>query len=454
MILSITKKITNYKRDDNVQRLLSCFAFLAFMLLANYVKAQSAISDEEKRSVVESVAKTMNEAYLFPETGKKMSKFITENYKKKLYKSTSDPIEFAARLTADLLSVGHDKHIRVFFDPQWVQASRSANTKQDSLDVLYRDLPQWKKENFGFKEIKILPGNIGYLKLDGMIDIKFGGETGVAAMNYLSNTDALIIDLRENHGGSNMGSLVASYLFDGEQVQLAELHLREGNKVIQEWTLAHVPGKRMPNTPVYILTSNFTFSAAEAIAQRLKVLKRAITIGENSGGGAHITEQRVATERFCVFVPYGRSIGDPTKDTDWEGVGVVPDIRVPAIEALDKAYQTALSNLKAKSKDTANTYQWYLDNSMAANRPHVLATQDLQGYEGDYGDMKIRLNNGFLTFQKGVQMIYRLTPMKQDLFLVDGMPYLRLMFNRENGAVNNLVRVYDNGMERRTTKSK
>lgn len=446
---------TSRKKNHAERRLFRGLAFLALLMVSTYARSQSTISDEEKRSVVESVAKTMKEAYIFPEIGEKIGKFITDNYKKSQYKTLSDPTDFAARLTADLVSVSHDKHIRVFFDPEWVKASRSANTKQDSLDVLYRDLPEWKKDNFGFKEVKILPGNIGYLKLDGMMDMKFGGETGVAAMNYLSNTDALIIDFRENHGGSNMGSLIASYLFDGEPVQLAELHLREGNKIIQEWTLAHVPGKRMPHIPVYILTSNFTFSAAEAIAQRLKVLKRAITVGENSGGGAHITEQRVATDRFCVFVPYGRSIGDPTKDTDWEGVGVVPDIRVPANEALDKAYQTALQNLKATSKDTTNTYQWYLDNSIAVSRPASLTTQNLQTYEGDYGDMKIRMSKGFLTFQKGIQMIYTLIPMSKDQFLIKDMPYMRLLFKRDTGeAIISLIRIYDNGIERKTAKSK
>lgn len=322
---------------------------LFFTLLSIPALSQSILSQREKLDVVQSISKIMQDAYLFPSIGQKMATLITANVKNNVYAKIDDPADFASRLTADRVSVSHDKHVR-FFDPEWVKANKTTVTKQDSLSMLSKDLADWKKDNFGFKEVKILPGNIGYLKLDAMMDVKFGGETGVAAMNYLANTDALILDLRENHGGSNMGSLVASYLFDGEPVQLAELHLHENNKIIQEWTLAHVPGKRMPQTPVYILTSNFTFSAAEAIAQRLKVLKRAITIGENSGGGAHVTDQRIATERFCVFVPFGRSIGDPTKETDWEGVGVIPDIKVPANDALDTAYQVALSNLLRTAK--------------------------------------------------------------------------------------------------------
>ncbi|QMW02494.1 S41 family peptidase [Spirosoma foliorum] len=414
--------------------------------------AQPSLSEQEKIAVIQSVSKIMQQAYVFPNVGQRMATQLTANLTNKLYRKLDDPVAFAARLTDDLVSVSHDKHIRVFFDPEWVKAAKTAVTKQDSLAVLYRDLASWKKDNFGFKAINVLPGNIGYLKLDAMMDVKFGGETGVAAMNYLSNVDALIIDLRENHGGSNMGSLIASYLFDGEPVQLAELHLREGNKIIQEWTLAHVPGKRMPDTPVYILTSNFTFSAAEAIAQRLKVLKRAITIGEKSGGGAHITEQRVATDRFCVFVPFGRSIGDPTKETDWEGVGVIPDISVPANDAFDTAYQLALSNLSKTSSGSTVNYQWYLENANAKATAVSLPVTLLDSYAGDYADMKIRINEGRLTFQKGKQMIYRLTPINSETFLVEGMPYLRLKFIKENNRVSTLIRVYDNGMERKSNR--
>lgn len=426
---------------------------LLLALTSARLLAQPSLSEQEKAVVVQSVGKIMQDAYLFPQVGEKMAALVTLNLKNKAYSKIADPVDFAARLTTDLVSVSHDKHIRVFFDPGWVKASKTAVTKEDSLAVLYRDLAIWRKDNFGFKEVKILPGNIGYLKLDAMMDVKFGGETGVAAMNYLANVDALIIDLRENHGGSNMGSLIASYLFDGEPVQLAELHLREGNKIIQEWTLSHVPGKRMPNTPVYILTSNFTFSAAEAIAQRLKVLKRAITIGQNSGGGAHVTEQRVATERFCVFVPFGRSIGDPTKETDWEGVGVIPDIKVRANDALDTAYQVALSNLLKNSKDSTVNYRWYLANAKAAVTPAIVPGTSLKNYAGDYADMKISVNNDHLTFQKGTQMTYTLTPVSDDTFLVEGMPYLRLKFVKEKDGASTLIRIYENGMERKSKRS-
>ncbi|SDR04611.1 N-terminal domain of Peptidase_S41 [Chryseobacterium soldanellicola] len=428
-------------------------SFIFFLITHFEIDAQTTISETEKIEVVNAVSKTMINSYVFPDIGLNMGKLITGNLKKKVYASFTDPVEFASKLTQDLFSVSHDKHIRVFFDPEWVSAARKANSKQDSLDILYRDLPIWKKENFGFKEIKILPGNIGYLKLDGMMDIKFGGETGVAAMNFLSNADALIIDFRENRGGSNMGTLVASYLFDGEPVQLAELHLRENNKIIQEWTLPHVPGKRMPNTPVYILTSNITFSAAEAITQRLKVLKRAIIIGEKTAGGAHITEQRAATNRFTVFVPYGRSIGDPTKDTDWEGVGVIPDIETKSEEAFNTAYITSLENLLKTSKDTTNTYKWHIDNLKAKSKPfpnNAFAAK----YVGLYGDIVIRNENGQLTYQKGKNSIYHLIGLSKDTYIVDEIPYLRIQFIEENNEAVALNRLYEDGSVRKTNKNK
>ena len=434
-----------------MQRILVISVF--FLTTAFSGKGQSGIGEAEKKMVIDSVSSIMAASYLFPGTGIKMGQVITENFNRKEYDRYTDAIGFAAKLTEDLVAVSHDRHIRVFFDPDWVKQSRTAVTKQDSLAVLSRDLPRWKKENFGFKEVKILPGNIGYVNLTGMMDIKFGGETGVAAMNFLSNTDALIIDFRENHGGSDMGTLLASYLFDGNPVMLAELHLREGNKIIQEWTLAHVPGKRMPHTPVYILTSNFTFSAAEAIAQRLKVLKRAITIGERTGGGAHITDQKAATDRFCVFVPYGRSIGDPEKDIDWEGVGVIPDIAASAEDALTTAYITSLENLIKTGKDTTNTYQWHLDNAKAKQKPFDQNSNFKQKCTGLFGDISISMQNAELLYRKGMGAIYHLIPQSGDTFVVDELSYLRVRFNESDGKIVSLTRFYEDGSERTAART-
>lgn len=145
-----------------------------------------------------------------------------------------------------------------------------------------------KKDNYGFEKVERLSGNIGYLKLTGFADAERGGDTVAGAMAFLANTDALIIDLRENHGGTpEMVDLLASYFFSGDRsVHLNDLSWRkEGTRehdVQQWWTLPYVPGRRYVNKEVYILTSHNTPSAAEEFTYDLKALKRVTVVGETT----------------------------------------------------------------------------------------------------------------------------------------------------------------------------
>ena len=171
------------------------------------------------------------------------------------------------------------------------------------------------------------------------------GETATAAMSFVANTDALIIDLRENGGGSpDMVALVCSYLFGAHPVHLNDLYFRPENSTHQWWTLPYVPGQRYENKPVYVLTSKRTFSAAEEFTYNLKSLKRATIVGETTGGGAHPGGPRRINEHFTMFLPSGRAINPVTK-TNWEGTGVAPDVSVSAEKALNTAYLAALKTI-------------------------------------------------------------------------------------------------------------
>ncbi|MDP8979977.1 MAG: S41 family peptidase [Acidobacteriota bacterium] len=202
------------------------------------------------------------------------------------------------------------------------------------------------RNNFGFEKVERLQGNIGYLDLRGFMEAQWGSETAVAAMNFLANTDALIIDLRQNGGGDPaMVALITSYLFSpGEEVHLNDLYWRPSNETHQWWTLPYVPGRRYANKPVYVLTSNRTFSAAEEFTYNLKNLKRATIIGETTGGGAHPGGMERLSEHFMAFLPSGRAI-NPISKTNWEGTGVTPDVAVPAADALTTATAAALRKI-------------------------------------------------------------------------------------------------------------
>jgi C-terminal processing protease CtpA/Prc len=147
-----------------------------------------------------------------------------------------------------------------------------------------------------------------------------------------------------------MIGLLSSYLFD-DVVHLNDFYIRERDEHRQFWTAPHVQGQRYGgNKPVYILTSNRTFSAAEEFTYNLKNLKRAIIVGETTGGGAHPGGVRGITDHFGIWVPNGRAINPITK-TNWEGIGIEPAVKVAAADALKAAHLDALQKLRTTSTD-------------------------------------------------------------------------------------------------------
>ena len=308
--------------------------------------------------------------------------------------------------------------------------------------------------NFGFNEVKILDGNIGYLDLRLFHNPSYAGETAVAALSFLSNSDALIIDLRKNGGGhASMVQLISSYLFGAEPIHLNSFYWRKSDKEEQTWTLPYVPGKRFPNIPVYILTSNFTFSAAEEFSYNLKNLKRATLIGETTGGGAHPGSPQIATDRFEVWVPLGKAINPITK-TYWEGSGVAPHIVEEQALALNTAYKEALDKLAEsnKSKSAQYTYKWIRDG-LQANEDNVeLTASQRQVYVGNYGPRNVSSDGSNLFYQKGGNDKLKLVPMGDHKFMIAELPFMRLQFDYEDGQVIALVGHYDNGTNHRNEK--
>ena len=255
----------------------------------------------------------------------------------------------AELLTDRLQAVSHDKHLLVVYhsEPRPLQEAGSQDPSRHEEDRQWSTL-----HNCGFQKVERLPGNVGYLDLRAFHDPQFAAETAVAAMTWLAHTDALIIDLRDNDGGEPaMIALITSYLFD-ELVHLNSLYWRESDSTQQFWTLPYVPGTRYGGQkPVYVLTSAATFSGGEEFSYNLKQLKRATIVGETTGGGAHPGGVFQLDEHLEVFIPTGRAI-NPISGTNWEGTGVIPDIAVPAADALTVGQILALKQVIARIGDT------------------------------------------------------------------------------------------------------
>lgn len=407
---------------------------------------EAPLEKKEKMEVVESVNHLLNENYVFPEVAKEMTSLLTSKLEKGEYQGIESPDRFAQRLTDDLQSVSKDKHLRVSFAPMRIQEMRAMENEDTSeRDAIMSQ--RMKQSNYGFQEIEILEGNIGYLDLRGFVDTRYGGETAVAAMNFLSNSNALIIDLRNNGGGSpSMIQLITSYLYDAEPVHLNNFYWRPTDETTQTWTLPHVEGQRRPDMDVYVLTSNRTFSAAEEFSYNLKNLKRATLIGETTGGGAHPGGTQIATDRFAVWVPSGRAINPITK-TNWEGTGVAPHIQVPQQKALMTAHIKALETLaeKAKTPEEKDRINWGLAPLRAKLKPVQIEEQTLKAYAGDYGNRTITFDGDKLLYQRESQSQHELIPLSEDLFMIETIPYFRLKVLKKDGEVIGLEGMYDNG---------
>ena len=168
-----------------------------------------------------------------------------------------------------------------------------------------------------------------------MADPEEAGPAIAAAMELVSGTYALIIDLRQNHGGSPLGvAFWCSYLFPDADTHLGDIFRADTGETRQFWSLAWVPGPRYLDRPVYLLTSHETFSGGEDFCYTLQAQDRAQVIGETTGGGAHPTRTMPISETMAVSVPFARSV-NPVTGTNWQGTGVVPDTAVPAAEAYD-----------------------------------------------------------------------------------------------------------------------
>lgn len=406
----------------------------------------SPLTKAERAEVVDSVSNLLAKNYIFPEVAEKIGKHLKEKLAKGEYADITDPNRFADVLTKDVQSINQDKHMRVGFNPEMIAQSKNVITPEDSLAHIERQLKQGKRDNFGFKEVKILEGNIGYLNLTGFHHTTHAGPTASAAMNFLSNADALIIDLRYNGGGSpSMIQLITSYLYGPERVHLNNFYWRPQDQHTQTWTLPYVPGTRRPDMPVYVLTSNRTFSAAEEFSYNLKNLKRATLVGETTGGGAHPGGTRIATERYTVWVPTGRAI-NPISKTNWEGTGVAPDIDVPAKDALSTAKIHALEKLALNADEGAkHTYNWAIATLKAEQAPITVAASTLKKYIGNYGPRILSFEDGKLYYQREDRPKYALIPMTDELFRIEEIPYFRIKMMLENDQVVGLTGLYDNG---------
>lgn len=254
------------------------------------------------------------------------------------YRQVGDDAALAAALTDDMRRIGNDKHLRV-------RAGGPAPAVQEDPAVrAARQAAEEAAQGYGLTDIRRLSGNIGYLRLSYFSDERGAIDAIDAAMKLLAPTDALVIDLRQCSGGAP-GTLrrLLGYFF-ATPVQMATIHWRRpGGRIETETGFSdRAPYPAYLDKPVYVLTAQRTFSAAEALAYDLRAEKRATLVGTTTRGGANPIDQPVRLTRDLVaLIPNGRT-EHPRTHANWEGVGVAPDVAAEEKDALRVALQLAL----------------------------------------------------------------------------------------------------------------
>jgi Peptidase family S41/N-terminal domain of Peptidase_S41 in eukaryotic IRBP len=302
----------------------------------------------QRRKTIDVIGKQLSAFYVYPDVAAKMIQALHDHQKRGDYNSITDGDDFAEALTRDLRAISSDRHLSVAYSPftSPKESDSAADERQPSAAEQARFRSTLEHQNCAFSKLEILNHNIGYIKFDAFLPPEFCGATAVAAMNFLAHTDALIFDLRENHGGDpEMVDFIVSYLFS-RPTHINDLTNRHDNETHQFWTLPWVSGPRLVDQPVYVLTSHETFSGGEEFVFDLKTQKRATIVGETTGGGAHPARSLPAGDHFTIRVPFGRPINPVTKG-DWEGKGVEPDVRTSAADALAAAEKLAVEKLAA-----------------------------------------------------------------------------------------------------------
>jgi retinol-binding protein 3 len=369
-----------------MHRLILLFA-LAMLAFAPSAEAQALASENQpdlvidaatRRAVVDTLCDRIERNYVFSDRAREVTKSLRKRMSARAYDKITSAADFADTITANMQAVAHDVHLRLHYRYEAIPAVKDDDAPLPEAEQR-RIQARGRYTNYGFERYERLPGNVGYLDLQQFSGDPAGQATAVAAMTMLSNTDAMIIDLRRNGGGSPMmiATILTYFVKEDDRLLFNTFYHREGDKTEEYWTSPFVPGPRYLEKPLYVLTSNRTASAAEEFAYDVQTHKLGTVVGAVTRGGANPGRLFRLNDHFAAFVATGRAINPVTK-TNWEGVGVKPDSVTKAGEAVRAAYSMALQKLIDGIKDDPDRLDSLKRSLEAAAQRPVDPEEDFQ----------------------------------------------------------------------------
>lgn len=302
-----------------------------------HTSAENPLTEKERERIVQAVAENMTAHYFDQQKAEAAMERLRTLNKQGAYKGIGDGRALAERLTADIRSATGNPHLNVAYSSN---AIPSAAPMQPSQAAMSRYRALMIEENCSVEKVEILPGNVGYLKFDSFPALDACSEMLHRAIAKVDGTNAVIFDLRDNTGGfPETVAEMAAPLFD-HKVAWYNPRAEESAS-----TLEPAAESLLTDKPVYILTSSKTLSGAEQFTYNLKMLKRATVIGETTGGGGHVGAFHRIDEHFGMGISETK-ITNPYGKPDWDGIGVEPDVKVNAADALKVANKMAARGVR------------------------------------------------------------------------------------------------------------
>lgn len=466
--------ITNPKQKNMKSFLIYLFLFLIIFKVD--VFGQKKINEKFKKETISRIDLLLQENYVFPNQAELIINHLNKSLKEGKFKKNQLLDSFVVALTKEIRVVNNDKHLGIW--TAFTPTKEQENLNDDYQSYLKKYTDSRKQAN-GFKELKIIDGNIGYLNISFFLAET--NKTIDAYMHLLADTDAVIIDLQDNGGGNpKIVNYLCSYFLQSNLL-INTLYFRQGNRKDESIT-DDVNGKKMIDVPLFIITGSKTFSGAEEFSYNMQSQKRAVLVGEVTAGAANPGDVFKINPDLEIYIPTGTGTNPITK-TNWEGTGVIPEIKTSGENAYSKAVelacQAAVAYRNKKASESKKIYnelqeiidkqaQSYPDSDIAEIDQQILQIfskgNDLNLFsEGDinfFGSQNIKKNPIIAeSILKRNTVLYPISPMTYlaygDMLELNGKKNLALTnFEKAIALAEEQKAPYLEGLKRRYEKAK
>ncbi len=410
----------------------------AFLLICLTISIRAQISSPgaprlsttERAAALKSIKEKFQELYVVPELRPAIVKRLSEAQQSGHYE-VNDPYVFAERITQDLRDISHDHHLSLSYDEPAYTAAL-APPRSDAGEEAFRRRRAIRNHH-GLTEMLILPGNIRYLKITHFEWVP--NETGAiydAAMRFLKDGDAWIIDLRGNGGGTSAAaSYFSSHFSDPGKpsyTSFSDSEIPESSGALDD-----LPAGRLKGKPLYVLIDSNVGSAAEAVVYDWQQYKIATLIGAKTVGAANNNRLLPIAPGFILSISYNRPV-HVISHTNWEGVGVKPDVECNPVIALDTAQSLALKRLvelPGTPPENLTEYNWARTAVEARLHPVTVTPVQMSAWAGrfgsvDYGEAQVNFIDGALWLERPHRPRARLSPLTAGgVFAIEGNELLR-----------------------------